>query len=262
MGGTMSKVTNTFGSGESVTPFIVPVLGAITGIVIVVMIIYAIIQLSSTSMNPKTVVLGPIDVFSPTTDILIDRKTVSANMAGSYTLSYYIRIDAVPDMRAEATPLISWPGVWSMNYNPSHEELVWIINDSHVSLKSVPLQRWTQVTISFEGRTIDLYINGNLVKSHILTHLPPLGNSSISIIPGGIMGQLAYVQMWPRRLTVSDVEQNNRSTSNSRGYPNLGPEFLSALKNIKLPNIFCPAGGCSTMDPVAGPTQRWEFPYA
>ena len=256
------NVKNTFGSYESVTPYIYSIIGAIGGIVIIIIIIYMIIQLSSTSMNPKSVVMGPIDLYSPTSDILIDRKTVSKNMAGSYTLSYYVRIDAVPDMRAEATPMISYPGVWSMNYNPSHEELVWIINDSRVSLKSVPLQRWTQVTISFEGRTIDLYINGILVKSHILSHLPPLGNASISIIPGGIMGQLAYVQMWSRRLTVSEIEQNNRNTSNSRGYPNLGPEFLNALKNVKLPNIFCPAGGCTSLDPVAGPTQRWEFPYA
>ena len=277
---------NGFGTNFMKPEFITPFFGVILGIFIICIIIYVIVQVSI--KRPISTLMGPIDLYQPTSAILIDRSITKSEMARTYTVSFFIRIDAVPDMRSDATPLISWPGIWDLNYNPAFEQLVWNVTQTsidkltppspspspspspipipksskqQVTLQPVPLQRWTQVSLGFEGRTMDLYINGDLIKSFTLDKLPPATISSIAIQPGGIMGQLAYIQLWSRRLTVREIGANYIDTSDSTGQPNLGPTFINALKNISLPNIFVPKS-CSDNDPTAPLTQTWEYPYA
>ena len=257
--------------GESATPYVLPIIAAVIGVALIVIIIFVIIEYRKN--NPTQLLKGPVDLFAPKPIVLISRDATKRDMTASYTLAFYIRIDAVPDMRVSATPLFTWPGIWNLNYNAAKEELQWVINTTYegktgivepetLTLPSVPSQRWTQITMAFEGRTFDLYVNGALIKSHTLTNLPTSAASSITIVPGGIMGQLANVQLWPRRLTVSDTNANYSDTSDSQGRPFLGPEFFNALTNMKIPNLFCPSGNCSGSKPAANPSQTWEFPYA
>jgi hypothetical protein len=109
---------------------------------------------------------------------------------------------------------------------------------------------------------VDLYVNGKLVKSEILNAMPPLANSSITVVPGGIMGETAFIQLWSRRLTVSEIDANFTDTSDSQGRPYLGPAFFDALNTMAVPNLFCPSGDCGGATPTATPSQSWEFPYA
>jgi hypothetical protein len=171
-------------------------------------------------------------------------------------------------MRSAATPLFTWPGIWNLGYNAAQEELVWSFGQTsdtrtpiRVTLPQVPLQRWTQITMTLEGRTVDLYVNGALVKSDILDSMPPRANASITIVPEGIMGETAYIQLWARRLTVSDIGANFIDTSDSQGRPYLGPAFFEALNTISVPNLFCSNDDCGAA-PTATPSQSWEFPYA
>ena len=229
------------------------------------MLVFVVVQ--ARKQLPATFVKGPIDLFAPKSPLVVDRAATKRDMAGTYTLAFYLRVDAVPDMRTEATPLLTWPGIWNLNYNAAQEELQWIVKqtrgtDEKMVLKGVPLQKWTQIAIAFEGRTFDLYVAGKLVKSHTLNNLPPSAVSSITIVPGGVLGQIAYVQLWPRRLTVSEAGGNFIDTSDSQGRPFLGPDFFSTLTDVKLPNLFCPGGNCAGLIPTANPSQTWEFPYA
>jgi len=259
-----------FGSIGS-NSYVLPIIAGVIGIALIVMVIYVVIQMRQN--NPTKLLKGPVDLFAPKSPVVIDRPTVKKDMSGSYTMAFFVRIDAVPDMRADATPLFTWPGAWDLNYNAAHEELHWMIKETYdgqtglikpekMALPQVPLQKWTQITIAFEGRTFDLYVNGQLIKSHTLDNLPNSTTSSITIVPGGIMGQLAYVQLWPRRLTVSDANANYIDTSDSQGRPFLGPDLISTLTNISVPNLFCPSGNCTGSQPSASSSQTWEFPYA
>jgi len=258
--------------GESATPYVLPILAAVIGVALIVIIVFVVIEYRKN--NPTQLLKGPVDLFAPKPNVVISRGATKKDMTASYTLAFYVRIDAVPDMRVGATPLFTWPGIWNLNYNAAKEELQWVVNTTYegktgivepeiLTLPSVPSQRWTQITVAFEGRTFDLYVNGALIKSHTLTNLPTSAASSITIVPGGLLGQLAYVQLWPRRLTVSDANANYLDTSDSQGRPFLGPEFINTLSNIQLPNLFCPSGDCSGgSKPAANPSQTWEFPYA
>jgi hypothetical protein len=254
-------------------PYVLPVIAGILAIILIAIIVmvYFSIKQSSPVVNLK----GPVDLFAPANPLVVDRVTSQANMRGTYTLAFYLRIDSVPDMRAEATRLMAWPGIWTLNYNAAKEQLVLQFQQTpdgglefgteDVTLSGVPLQRWTQVVIAFAGRTADLFVDGQLMASHTLSNLPPSANSSVMLLSNNeIMGQVASVQLWPRRLKINEVADNYTETSDSQGRPFLGPGFFSALSNISsVPNLFCPGGDCGgTTAPTATQSQKWEFPYA
>lgn len=252
-------------------PWVVPAIGIVVTLLIVIGVVF--VTLKNKQSGSVQTLKGPIDMYEPSNVVLVTRGNTTGSMRGSYTLSFYMRVDAVPDMRTQGTPFLTWPGVWALNYTPSHEQLTWVFEQSPdaagvgpskdiVTLPHVPLQRWNQIVIGFEGRTADLYVNGKLIKSDILNNVPPSAAASISIVPKHMMGQVAYVQLWSRRLTTTQVAANYVSTSDSQGRPYLGPELLTSLSSIKIPNLFCPGGKCGGTAAAAQPSQTWEFPYA
>jgi hypothetical protein len=268
-GALTESAKSTFGVDQG--SYVLPIIAGVIGLALIAMVIYVVIQMRA--HKPVQTLTGPVDLFKPKSPVVIDRTMTKSTMGATYTLAFYLKVDAVPEMRSSATPLFTWPGVWDLNYNAATEHLEWVIKpmfDGHtgvmepekIRLPNVPLQRWSQITMAFEGRTFDLYVNGKLVKSHTLTTLPPSASASITIVPGAIMGQIAYVQLWPRRLTVSNVHNNYVDTSDSQGRPFLGPGFLQTLGDIKVPNLFCPSGNCTGSTPTAKASQTWEFPYA
>lgn len=249
--------------------YIMPIVLGFVGLLLVLMIVYIIIQ--SYKGRATTTLTGPMDLWNPSpTPVIVDRTVVRGQMSGTYTLSLFIKLDAIPDMRIAATPLLTFPGVWSLAYEPSSESLTLTFQEtaapaSSLRIPEFPLQRWNQLTLTLEGRSVDVYINGKLATSTLLDNVPPSGNSSITIVPDSAMGSLAFVQVWGRRLTVSDVGTNYAATADSQGRPFLGNSLLAPLQNLSklsVPNMFCPSGDCNTTAPTAQASQTWEFPYA
>ncbi len=264
-----STVAQSFAAPGS--SYLLPAVAGFIGILFVVMIVYIIIQ--SRETKPKMELTGPLDLFQPSSPVVVDRPTVRIAMANTYTLSFYIRIDGVPDMRSDATPVFTWPGVWFMSYNPAQQQMNWDFNqlgdspdtpmhvDKRTRLPNVPMQKWTQITMTYEGRTADFYVDGKLMESVTLINVTNPPNASITIVPKGIMGQVAYVQVWPRRLTVHEVANNYTDTSDSQGRPFLGPDLMNLVKGVMVPNLFCPQGNCTAATPTASAAQTWEFAY-
>jgi hypothetical protein len=252
-------------------PYIMPIVVGVLAVIIVVIIVIAVYQLRAG--QPGSLLKGPVDLFKPDSVVLVDRPTTKNLMNGSYTLSFYVRIDAVPDMRTSGTMLMSWPGVWNLEYNAATESAVFTFfqapdykQDSAltytVTVPGLPLQRWTQFTLTSAGRTVDVYLNGALVQSAQLDNVPESAQASVILSPALMMGQLSYLQVWSRRLLVGEVAANYTDTSDSQGRPFLGVGFLSALSFVNIPNLFCPSGNCDSTSPTAAPSQTWEFPYA
>jgi hypothetical protein len=258
-------------ANASTSPYIMPVIIGVLVIFLIVIIVIAVFQFRAGQAG--SLKKGPVDLFKPDSVVVVDRTTTRNLMMGSYTLSFFIRIDAVPDMRNGATPLMSWPGVWNLNYNPATESAVFTFFQvpdykqdtnlsSTVTVPGLPLQRWTQFTLTSAGRSFDIYLDGTLVKSVQLDNVPESAQASVILIPSNIMGQVAYIQVWPKRLLVGEVAANYTNTSDSQGRPFLGVGLLSALSFVSIPNLFCPSGNCNTTSPTAAPSQTWEFPYA
>ena len=263
--GTISRASRDFTETTGVS-YMVPIIGTLILIAVIASAIIASIYYGS--KRPAKTLLGPINLFTPTSPSIIDRPTVKSKMANSYTLSMYFKMDSVPDMRALDTPVLTWPNVWNLNYKPSQEQLSWIFTQTEnsgkatgpetVTVSGFPLQRWNQVGITFEGRTVDIYCNGVLKNSTTLNNVPLIPNASITLLPSNIVGEVAYIQLWSRRLTTHEVASNYVETSDSQGRPYLGPDFFKAFK---IPNIFCPNGQCDGVIAKACDGLKWEFPY-
>ena len=74
-------------------------------------------------------------------------------------------------------------------------------------LDNVPLQRWVNVIISVYGRTLDVYMDGKLVRTCVLPGVPKLNNNAnIMITPnGGFDGWTTNFKFWPAATNPQDA---------------------------------------------------------
>lgn len=254
-------IRNSLGANDSV---IWPAIALIILLFVVVVVIYTIIRARRGRADKQ--VKEPITLYDPPSPIIFDREVIRKYMTANYSLSFYLQIDAVPDMRVSTSPLLTWPKMWDMAYNPSKEQMQWTFTSltppETITISNIPLQRWVQIVIVYEGRSVDLFINGTLVKSELLNNLPLSANSSIAIVPNNVMGRIAFAQIWSRRLSIPEVAANYIDTSDSQGRPYIDPAFLSAFTSVDLPNLFCPNGDCYGSVATCLQSQTWDFPYA
>ena len=66
-------------------------------------------------------------------------------------------------------------------------------------LQNIPLQRWANIIMSVGGRSLDLYLNGKLVKSCIAPQIPlQAPNADILLCPaGGFAGYVSQFKYFP-----------------------------------------------------------------
>jgi hypothetical protein len=75
------------------------------------------------------------------------------------------------------------------------------------SVSNVPIQKWVNLVVSVYGRSMDIYIDGKLVKTCLLPGIANVNNNSnIYITPaGGFDGWTAKFQYFPNTLNPQDV---------------------------------------------------------
>lgn len=66
-------------------------------------------------------------------------------------------------------------------------------------IQNVPLQKWVNLLISLNGRSLDIYIDGKLVRTCVLPNPSKINNNdNIFITPGGgFEGWTSKIQYWP-----------------------------------------------------------------
>ena len=67
------------------------------------------------------------------------------------------------------------------------------------TIRNFPLQKWVNLTVSLYGRTLDIYIDGKLVRTCILPGVAKSGTGgSILVTPGnGFSGWTSQTRYWP-----------------------------------------------------------------
>ena len=75
------------------------------------------------------------------------------------------------------------------------------------SIANVPIQKWVNLVISVYGRTMDLYIDGKLVRTCLLPGVASVNNNSnIYVTPaGGFNGWTSKLQYYPNSLNPQEV---------------------------------------------------------
>jgi len=74
-------------------------------------------------------------------------------------------------------------------------------------INNVPLQKWTSLILTVHGRAMDVYLDGKLVNTLILTHPPKMNSThSLTLTPdGGFSGSTANFLYHPKSLNPRDA---------------------------------------------------------
>lgn len=75
------------------------------------------------------------------------------------------------------------------------------------SVANVPIQKWVHLVVSVYGRTMDIYIDGKLVKTCLLPGIASVNNNSnVYVTPsGGFNGWTSRLQYYPNSINPQEV---------------------------------------------------------
>lgn len=189
----------------------------------------------------------------------------------SHTFTFYVyptganRTQGIPSQS-----ILRWKGLFSLDMlplgasNKSNTGIQLTVNKVQgqeiIACPALPLQKWTYVSISIEGRRFDIGYNGKIVVSKILDAMPASGMSgTLQSGDVGLRGTLAFVAYNNRRMSADEILIDYVSSSNTRGEPYLStnlPGFGTLFS--------CPAGAFC-MKPTSPPNRAalaWYTPYS
>ena len=79
-------------------------------------------------------------------------------------------------------------------------------NNDQVSVTNVPLQKWVHIGVVLNNRTVDVYVNGKLERSKVLSGVPILSDSNVIVgANGGFFGKISRFQYFTRALKPDEV---------------------------------------------------------
>jgi hypothetical protein len=101
-----------------------------------------------------------------------------------------------------AISLACYPGVNQQPTTPGGNSIV-----HTCGVSNIPIQKWVNLLISVYGRTMDVYIDGKLVRTCLLPGVASVNNNAdIHVTPaGGFDGWTARLQYFPNSLNPQDA---------------------------------------------------------
>jgi hypothetical protein len=99
------------------------------------------------------------------------------------------------------------------------------------SVANVPIQKWVNLVVSVYGRSMDIYIDGKLVRTCLLPGVPSVNNNAnIYVTPlGGFEGWTSKLQYFPDSLNPQEVWNNY-----TKGYSSWTTMFNSYQVQVSL----------------------------
>ena len=78
-------------------------------------------------------------------------------------------------------------------------------NVDNWSIQNIPIQKWCNIIISTNNRTVDTYVDGKLVNTHVLSGVPKMDkNANIELTPdGGFSGADLSLDTFPEQLVLA-----------------------------------------------------------
>lgn len=214
---------------------------------------------------------------------ILDSSQLLSSTGNNFTISAFVYMDEVnaeriplagPDGDFRFKPLIYILGVGTIILDPIHQKARVsllpltdkLLNSNNAVLIDVDnflVGRWNMITISILGRSADVYLNGKLIKSAMLSNVPVLAPVGLLLetIPD-FSGQAGLFQAWARRLSSEEVYRNYKMNTDLRGKPNIKIEGLTwgeVWENFK--SQLCKVGFCGFNYKV-GPLAYVDYEYA
>ena len=70
-----------------------------------------------------------------------------------------------------------------------------LMKKEHLIFNGIPLQKWVNIIVILDNRSLDLFIDGELVKTKKLDYVPFYINNDLKVFPdGGFNGKIGYLQ--------------------------------------------------------------------
>lgn len=99
---------------------------------------------------------------------------------------------------------------------------------------AIPLQSWTNITVSIHDKSVDIYINGKLAQSNLFPFVPSPVKNAMTLTPTpGFIGWTSSLTYYPYNLTPSQI--NNIYTA---GYTGSAESLLSLLGKYSMKVVF------------------------
>jgi len=215
--------------------------------------------LTGTPSEHDTVPMSPEGIFT--------EEQLNKSLKNNFTLSFFVFMDKInseripfagPKGEYRFKPLLKIVGFGEFVLDPVHQSallrttpLVPLVMDGklnsppYVEVDNILNSRWNQIVIGVEGRSIDIYVNGHHATSLLLENLTwSMPTAVLLDTSPDFWGQAGFFQVWPRRLTESEILTNYRRVTDQRGKP-LIPERIN-YKNIRdqMSRLLCRVGIC------------------
>jgi hypothetical protein len=183
--------------------------------VIVILVIFLIINmLTSKSTKLSSMQDGNVEKIIPASDL-----SSSTNNTSNFTYSVWFYIEDWTyrygqekviltriDSDRNPSPQIAL-GAFQNNLNVSlqtypdgsNTDTSSVSQTHNCNIKNVPIQSWVNALISVNGRTLDVYIDGKLVRTCVMPGVARIAaNAPVIITPGGgFSGYTAEIKYWP-----------------------------------------------------------------
>ena len=212
---------------------------------------------------------------------VFDQSQINTSLGNNFTLSAFVYMDDVnreripiggPEDDFRFKPFLYILGVGDILLDPIHQvarvRVKPLMNGAIVTpgeVQSVDVDqfmiaRWNQLTVTLEGRSVDVYLNGALVASKLLENLPTLYPQGVLLETSpDFSGQAGLFQAWPSRLSESQVMANYKRNVDTRGKPLIPERYDFVWSNLR--DAFCKMGLC-VPDDTTGPLEYVEYQFA
>ena len=112
---------------------------------------------------------------------------------------------------------------------PNTNDLVVIMNtfsviNEQITISDIPMNKWVNVILRCENTKLDIYINGLITKSHVLSGVPKQNYGEVFVaMNGGFSGNISDLRYFNHGLGIGEIQNISKKGPNTR--------LLGSLKN-------------------------------
>lgn len=257
-------------------------MGLYIGIVCVILLVGIVLYWWFKPNNLTKTVKGPFvlngHATANSTETIFSHNDVETTLGNNFTLSFFVYMDDVnrerisiggPEGDFRFKPLLYILGVGDILIDPIHQVghvRIKPLNPegkASIDVENCMVARWNQLVVTMEGRSVDVYLNGNLASSAVLDNLPSLKPLGVLLEKSpDFAGQTGLFQAWPRRLTEQEIVRNYKRNTDTRGkplLPDIGPSILDIFRDMG--KGLCEVGFCGFRFRT-GPLEYVDYEFA
>ena len=143
--------------------------------------------------------------------VYIDDLTYNS---GRYRCVFYKGNDYAKNPNIEESQGLNFPNnAPGLYISPNTNSLVVMMNtfnviNEEITIDDIPLNKWVNVIIRCQNNTLDIYINGTIVKSHHLHGVPKQNYGDVYVAPnGGFSGYISNLWYYNYALGTAEISK-------------------------------------------------------